>query len=101
MLLFTFHVKVAGSDGDGLPAFRANDSGDGNESRQISVKSSGSHDHGQEPVLGVPTHYQNDGSFLYLLTPALFPPSLEHVRQWILQLAEKSGMDVPTGMNNI
>lgn len=58
-------------------------------------------DHCQEPVLGVPTHYQNDGSFLYLLTSALFPPSLECVHQWILQSSEKSGMDVPIGMSNV
>ncbi|XXG54196.1 hypothetical protein AAC387_Pa03g2142 [Persea americana] len=86
-----------GSDGDDLPAFLANDCEEAKESHHISSKGSWGHDHCQEPVLGVPTHYQNDGSFLYLLTPALVPPSLECVHQWILQSSEKSGMDVPIG----
>ena len=79
----------------------ANDCEEAKESHHISSKGSWGHDHCQEPVLGVPTHYQNDGSFLYLLTPALVPPSLECVHQWILQSSEKSGMDVPIGMNNV
>lgn len=39
----------------------------------------------QEAVLGVPTHYQNDGSFLYLLTPVFSPPSAGCVQRWLLQ----------------
>ncbi|XP_010553733.1 PREDICTED: DNA polymerase zeta catalytic subunit isoform X2 [Tarenaya hassleriana] len=39
--------------------------------------------HVQEASLGVPSHYLNDGSCLYLLTPALSPPSVKSVSQWI------------------
>ena len=30
-------------------------------------------------VLGILTHCQNDGSYLYLLTPILSPPSIDSV----------------------
>ncbi|XP_062186460.1 DNA polymerase zeta catalytic subunit isoform X2 [Phragmites australis] len=36
-------------------------------------------------ILGVPTHFQNDGSALYLLTHALLPPSAVAVGQWLTQ----------------
>ncbi|KAJ8529505.1 hypothetical protein K7X08_036340 [Anisodus acutangulus] len=35
-------------------------------------------------VLGVPVHYQNDGSYLYMLTPVYSPSQSECVRQWLL-----------------
>ncbi|KAI8027476.1 DNA polymerase zeta catalytic subunit [Camellia lanceoleosa] len=35
--------------------------------------------------MGVPTHYQNDGSYLYMLTPVFSPPSADSVSRWILQ----------------
>ncbi|PKA58464.1 DNA polymerase delta catalytic subunit [Apostasia shenzhenica] len=38
----------------------------------------------REPVLGIPTHFQNDGSVLYLLTHALTPPSMNNVQEWLL-----------------
>ncbi|XP_068662058.1 DNA polymerase zeta catalytic subunit isoform X2 [Aristolochia californica] len=38
---------------------------------------------GHERVLGCPTHYQNDGSLSYLLTPAVTPPSSDSVHQWL------------------
>ncbi|CAN6686143.1 unnamed protein product [Malus baccata var. baccata] len=34
-------------------------------------------------LLSVPTHYQTDGSYLYLLTPATSPPSAEKVNRWL------------------
>ncbi|CAN6543923.1 unnamed protein product [Malus baccata var. baccata] len=37
----------------------------------------------EESVMGVPTHYQTDGSYLYLLTPATSPPSAEKVNRWL------------------
>ncbi|GMI88783.1 recovery protein 3 [Hibiscus trionum] len=37
----------------------------------------------QEAALGVPTHYQNDGSFLYQLTPVFSPPSADSVYGWL------------------
>lgn len=33
---------------------------------------------------GVATHYQNDGSPLYLLTPNILPPSVGSVQRWLL-----------------
>ncbi|XP_021772931.1 DNA polymerase zeta catalytic subunit-like [Chenopodium quinoa] len=38
--------------------------------------------------IGVPTHYYNDGSYAYLLTPAVSPPSVDSVFNW-LALEEK------------
>lgn len=37
----------------------------------------------QEVVIGVPTHYLNDGSCLYLLTPAISPPSVDTIKNWL------------------
>ncbi|XP_010674733.1 DNA polymerase zeta catalytic subunit isoform X5 [Beta vulgaris subsp. vulgaris] len=42
----------------------------------------------QDALMGVPTHYQNDGSCAYLLTPAVSPPSTDSVLKW-LALEEK------------
>lgn len=44
-------------------------------------------DHGysspKEAAMGVPIHYRNDGSFMYILTPVNSPPSTDSVRQWV------------------
>lgn len=37
----------------------------------------------QEAAMGVPVHYQNDGSHLYMLTPVSSPPSVESIRSWL------------------
>ncbi|KAL6531341.1 hypothetical protein OROMI_027704 [Orobanche minor] len=37
----------------------------------------------QERVVGVPTIYQNDGSYLFILTPAVSPPLKEPVDRWL------------------
>lgn len=37
----------------------------------------------KEAVMGIPIHYQNDGSFMYILTPVNSPPSTDSVRQWL------------------
>ncbi|XP_024014051.1 DNA polymerase zeta catalytic subunit isoform X2 [Eutrema salsugineum] len=37
----------------------------------------------QGASLGIPLHHLNDGSNLYLLTPAFSPPSVDSVSQWI------------------
>ncbi|KAK9735428.1 hypothetical protein RND81_04G205200 [Saponaria officinalis] len=37
----------------------------------------------QKSSLGIPTHHQNDGSFAYLLTPAVSPPSVGSVLNWL------------------
>ncbi|KAL8028904.1 hypothetical protein ABFX02_14G193000 [Erythranthe guttata] len=36
-----------------------------------------------ELVMGVPVMHQNDGSYLYMLTPAVSPPSRESVDRWL------------------
>lgn len=38
----------------------------------------------KEAVMGVPIHYRNDGSYMYILTPAYSPPSADSVCQWLL-----------------
>ncbi|KAL6657151.1 hypothetical protein ACP70R_004931 [Stipagrostis hirtigluma subsp. patula] len=48
-------------------------------------------------VLGVPTHFQNDGSALYLMTHALSPPSAVAVGQW---LGQQSGLSSFSGYYN-
>ncbi|KAM7473785.1 hypothetical protein LguiB_021028 [Lonicera macranthoides] len=37
----------------------------------------------RQVIMGVPTHYQNDGSYLYMLTPAFSPPSADTVHKWL------------------
>lgn len=37
----------------------------------------------KEAVMGVPIHYRNDGSFMYILTHVKSPPSTDSVRQWL------------------
>ncbi|KAK9292556.1 hypothetical protein L1049_020530 [Liquidambar formosana] len=37
----------------------------------------------QEAIMGVPTHYLNNGSCLYLLTPVFSPPSADCVHKWL------------------
>ncbi|PHT98415.1 DNA polymerase zeta catalytic subunit [Capsicum chinense] len=54
--------------------------------------------HCQDSVLGVPVHYQNDGSYLYMLTPVYSPPRSECVRQWLsVDCIDSSKMDVVSG----
>ncbi|CAL1407382.1 unnamed protein product [Linum trigynum] len=38
----------------------------------------------QEAAVGVPAHFQNDGSILYLLTPVFSPPSPDVVCRWLM-----------------
>ncbi|WOL11972.1 DNA polymerase zeta catalytic subunit isoform X2 [Canna indica] len=42
----------------------------------------------QESTLGIPIHFQNDGSVLYLLSHATSPPSLDSVCQWLLDIEQ-------------
>lgn len=37
----------------------------------------------QEAPVGVLTHYRNDGSYSYLLTPLVSPPPSENVKRWL------------------
>ncbi|KAD5317907.1 hypothetical protein E3N88_17853 [Mikania micrantha] len=38
----------------------------------------------EEQSMGTPTHYRNDGSYIYMLTPAFLPPSADEVNSWLL-----------------
>ncbi|XP_047961033.1 DNA polymerase zeta catalytic subunit isoform X1 [Salvia hispanica] len=49
----------------------------------VSPRKSGLVDN-HEAVMGVPVLYQNDGSYLYMLTPAMSPPSRQSVDRWLL-----------------
>ncbi|XVF06076.1 hypothetical protein REPUB_Repub06bG0017200 [Reevesia pubescens] len=59
--------------------------GDGEEEKECQSNCLGNNNSNfhQEAALGIPTHYQNDGSFLYLLTPVFSAPSAESVYRWL------------------
>ncbi|KAG5521159.1 hypothetical protein RHGRI_033645 [Rhododendron griersonianum] len=66
-----------------LPFFESNCLKDG----EVQKKSSTNNDlDPQKRVVGVPTHYQNDGSYLYMLTPVVSPPSADSVSRWLLHV---------------
>lgn len=41
------------------------------------------HSTSDQAVMGIPTHFQNDGSYLYILTPAFSPPAADSVYRWL------------------
>nr|GMD05868.1 DNA polymerase zeta catalytic subunit isoform X1 [Ipomoea batatas] len=41
------------------------------------------HNHCQGDLLGAPIHYQNDGSYLFMLTPVFRPPQAKCVERWL------------------
>ncbi|KAJ4719461.1 DNA polymerase [Melia azedarach] len=47
-------------------------------------------------AMGVPTLYLNDGSCLYMLTPAFSPPPVDSVHRWLLQDSEGTSGDMNT-----
>lgn len=55
----------------------------------------------QDSVAGIPTHFQNDGSVLYLLTHAFSPPTSYSVCQWLLEEVPSGHSDDATGMSNV
>ncbi|CAK7340718.1 unnamed protein product [Dovyalis caffra] len=59
--------------------------GDYHENKGVPINSSPNIDYNvqQEVIIGVPTHYLNDGSALYLLTPVFSPPSVDSVYRWL------------------
>ncbi|OVA15023.1 DNA-directed DNA polymerase [Macleaya cordata] len=66
------------------------------EEKEVHRKSLNFH---QETILGVPTHYQNDGSFLYLLTTVLSPPSVDCVEKWVSHQAQQNTTDDGPGFS--
>ncbi|XP_058193390.1 DNA polymerase zeta catalytic subunit isoform X2 [Rhododendron vialii] len=66
-----------------LPFFESSCLKDG----EVQKKSSTNNDlDPHKRVVGVPTHYQNDGSYLYMLTPVVSPPSVDSVSRWLLHV---------------
>ncbi|XP_073113931.1 DNA polymerase zeta catalytic subunit isoform X4 [Elaeis guineensis] len=51
----------------------------------------------QDSAAGAPTHFQNDGSVLYLLTHAFSPPTSYSVCQWLLEEVPGGHSDDATG----
>ncbi|XP_058083823.1 DNA polymerase zeta catalytic subunit isoform X2 [Magnolia sinica] len=82
---------------DDFPPFFANICQEGKDFCHESYRSREIPNFHTENVLGIPTHYQNDGSFLFLLTPAFSPPSSNVVRQWLLQLEHHNSTDILAG----
>nr|XP_011466294.1 PREDICTED: DNA polymerase zeta catalytic subunit isoform X2 [Fragaria vesca subsp. vesca] len=78
--LASSYLQEGGLD-DILPFFMR-DCQDETEIQHNRVGISESHSH-QESARGVPTHYQADGFCLYLLTPAISPPTAKNVHCWI------------------
>ncbi|XP_027107695.1 DNA polymerase zeta catalytic subunit isoform X2 [Coffea arabica] len=66
---------------DVLPFF-INDNREEKELRNLNCQEAGYSYH-QDSIIGVPVHYQNDGSYLYMLTPVQSPPSEENVKRWL------------------
>ncbi|XP_056166139.1 DNA polymerase zeta catalytic subunit isoform X2 [Syzygium oleosum] len=80
------HEGTSGRALDEIPPFFVRDFREDKE-----VQSDGSTDGGSnynQKAHMVPTHYQNDGSCLYLLTPVISPPSADNVNDW-LRCSEK------------
>ncbi|CAA0816819.1 DNA polymerase zeta catalytic subunit [Striga hermonthica] len=72
------HTSIPGDIADNyLPFFSSDRVLDGASLRKCK------NDGNREPVLGVPTLFQNDGSYLFMLTPAASPPSTESVDRWL------------------
>lgn len=94
MLFFFCHFSAANLGlVDLLPFFNQNaDKYKQNESFQHIESSEFAED-----TLGVPTHFENDGSALYLLTHALAPPPAVAVGQWLTQQTCSSSV---SGINN-
>lgn len=67
---------------DDILPFFVRDCQDETDIQNNCVRACESHPH-QESAIGVPTHYQTDGSYLYLLTPAISPPSAKNVYSWL------------------
>ncbi|KAF9669963.1 hypothetical protein SADUNF_Sadunf13G0019200 [Salix dunnii] len=70
------------TSGEHLPFF----DGDYHDMKGAEIKSSSNIDFNaqQEAIIGVPAHYLNDGSVLYLLTHVFSPPSVDSVHRWLL-----------------
>ncbi|XP_024028845.1 DNA polymerase zeta catalytic subunit isoform X2 [Morus notabilis] len=66
---------------DFLPFFMEDCQGEAEiQTKCITVNESTSE---HEAAVGVPAHYQNDGSYSYLLTPLVSPPSSKNVKRWL------------------
>ncbi|KAL5566065.1 hypothetical protein UlMin_029229 [Ulmus minor] len=77
------HDGKSGRALDDLPPFFMEDIQEVHETQNKCTGVLGSSSR-QEAVIGVPTHYQNNGSCLYMLTTLASPPSAENVNRWLL-----------------
>ncbi|KAH9328748.1 hypothetical protein KI387_000856, partial [Taxus chinensis] len=72
------------------PFFMETDQGGSLNERKCMDRDKWAPCHGSESVMGIPLHYENNGSVLYLLTPAQPPPSSSAVVKWLSQLKGES-----------
>ncbi|GER55202.1 DNA polymerase [Striga asiatica] len=87
------HTSIQGDIADNyLPFFSPEKVLDGVSPRKC--KSDGN----REPVLGVPTLFQNDGSYLFMLTPAASPPSTESVNRWLTSNSSNNILEQKTNV---
>lgn len=81
------HEGTSGRALDEIPPFFVQGFREDKEVQTDGITDGGSN-YNKEAHMGVPTHYQNDGSCLYLLTPVISPPSADIVNDW-LRCSEK------------
>ncbi|KAK7258870.1 hypothetical protein RIF29_24458 [Crotalaria pallida] len=75
-----FFDEMSGNALDVFLPISAKESQKEMKTRNMFVTNKASGSHGTE---GISTHYQNDGSPLYLLTPNILPPSTVSVQRWL------------------
>lgn len=85
LIFFLFTAAGPGSN-NVLPFFNI-ESNDKEENKYFAEEQ---HEGAQQTTLGVPTHFENNGSVLYLLTRAFLPPSPESVSNWLVQEGEQN-----------
>ncbi|XP_048136376.1 DNA polymerase zeta catalytic subunit isoform X2 [Rhodamnia argentea] len=76
------HEGTSGRALDEIPPFFVQGFREDKEVQSGGITDGGSN-YNQEAHVGVPTHYQNDGSCLYLLTPVISPPSADIINDWL------------------
>ncbi|KAL5783696.1 hypothetical protein ACOSP7_008725 [Xanthoceras sorbifolium] len=77
------HEGISGRALDNVIPYFERDCPEEKEFQSKWLKNSDCKSH-QQVIMGVPTQYLNDGSCLYMLTPAFSPPSVDCVNRWLL-----------------
>lgn len=78
----TLGASLQGRYEDGCLPFFLKNCREGKELQGVSPGNC-EHNNNHEPVMGVPIMYQNDGSYIFMLTPAVSPPSRESINRWL------------------